>query len=85
MLESDDYGNHVRSDQATAKMIGIEGVPFFVLDRKYGVSGAQPVEVLSQALAQAWETRHEEPETREAAGCGGGCGNGACGSGACSA
>jgi predicted DsbA family dithiol-disulfide isomerase len=85
MLDSDDYGNHVRSDQATAKMIGIEGVPFFVLDRKYGVSGAQPVEVFSQALSEAWEHRHDEPEAREAAGCGGGCGNGACGSGACSA
>ncbi len=85
MLESDDYGNHVRSDQATAKMIGIEGVPFFVLDRKFGVSGAQPVEVFSQALTQAWERRGEEPEQREAAGCGGGCGNGSCGSGACSA
>lgn len=85
MLDSDDYGNHVRSDQATAKMIGIEGVPFFVLDRKYGLSGAQPVELFSQALQQAWDTRHEEPELREAAGCGGGCGNGACGSGACTA
>ncbi len=85
MLESDDYGNHVRSDQATAKMIGIEGVPFFVLDRKFGVSGAQPVEVFEQALAQAWERRGEEPEQRESAGCGGGCGNGSCGSGACSA
>jgi predicted DsbA family dithiol-disulfide isomerase len=85
MLDSDDYGNHVRSDQATAKMIGIEGVPFFVLDRKFGVSGAQPFEVFSQALAQAWERRDEEPELRESAGCGGGCGNGACGTGACSA
>ena len=85
MLASDDYGNHVRSDQATAKMIGVEGVPFFVLDRKFGVSGAQPVEVFSQALTQAWERRGEEPELRESAGCGGGCGNGACGTGACSA
>lgn len=85
MLESDEYGNHVRSDQATAKMIGIEGVPFFVLDRKFGVSGAQPVEVFSQALEQAWARQGEEPEQREAAGCGGGCGNGSCGSGACSA
>ncbi len=54
MLESDDYGNHVRSDEATAKMLGIESVPFFVLDRKYGVSGAQPVEVFTQALETAW-------------------------------
>jgi predicted DsbA family dithiol-disulfide isomerase len=84
MLESDDYGNHVRSDEATAKMLGIESVPFFVLDRKYGVSGAQPVEVFTQALDTAWATRHEVPEPVVAGGCGGGCGSGGCG-GACSA
>lgn len=85
MLESDDYGNHVRSDEATAKMLGIESVPFFVLDRKYGVSGAQPPEVFTQALQTAWETRHEVPEPVAAGGgCGGGCGAGGCG-GACSA
>ncbi|MER7072166.1 DsbA family oxidoreductase [Terrabacter sp. NPDC000476] len=85
MLESDDYGNHVRSDEATAKMLGIESVPFFVLDRKYGVSGAQPPEVFTQALRTAWETRHEVPEPVAAGGgCGGGCGAGGCG-GACSA
>ncbi|OFE15327.1 dithiol-disulfide isomerase [Humibacillus sp. DSM 29435] len=84
MLESDDYGNHVRSDQATATMLGITGVPFFVFDRKYGVSGAQPVDVLTQALETAWSTRHERPEPVAAsAGCGGGCGSNGCG-GACS-
>lgn len=83
-LESDDYGNHVRSDEATATMLGITGVPFFVFDRKYGVSGAQPVDVLAQALETAWSTRHERPEPVAAsAGCGGGCGSGGCG-GACS-
>ncbi|GAA3691884.1 protein disulfide isomerase FrnE [Terrabacter ginsenosidimutans] len=85
MLESDDYGNHVRSDEATAKMLGIESVPFFVLDRKYGVSGAQPVEVFAQALETAWEHRHEVPEPVAAGGgCGGGCGAGGCG-GVCGA
>jgi predicted DsbA family dithiol-disulfide isomerase len=85
MLDSDDYGNHVRSDEATAKMLGIESVPFFVLDRKYGVSGAQPVEVFSQALETAWTTRHEVPEpVAVGGGCGGGCGAGGCG-GVCSA
>ena len=84
MLESDDYGNHVRSDEATAKMLGIESVPFFVLDRKYGVSGAQPVEVFTQALDTAWSTRHEVPEPVAAGGCGGGCGAGGCG-GVCGA
>jgi predicted DsbA family dithiol-disulfide isomerase len=82
MLESDDYGNHVRSDQATAAMIGIQGVPYVVLDRKYGVSGAQPVPVFAQAVQQAWDTRHERPEPVPAGGgCGGGCGCGGCGCG----
>ena len=85
MLDSDDYGNHVRSDEATAKMLGIESVPFFVLDRKYGVSGAQPVEVFAQALETAWATRHEVPEpVAVGGGCGGGCGAGGCG-GVCGA
>lgn len=84
MLEGDEYGNHVRSDEATAQMIGVQGVPFFVFDRKYGVSGAQPVEVFTQALDQSWATRHEEPEPAMATGCGdGGCGNEACGGGVC--
>jgi len=38
-----------------AQRIGIQGVPFFVLDRRYGVSGAQPAEVLVQALEKACE------------------------------
>lgn len=85
MLESEDYGNHVRSDEATAKMLGIESVPFFVFDRKYGVSGAQPPEVFTQALETAWEHRHEVLEPVAAGGgCGGGCGAGGCG-GACGA
>ena len=38
-----------------AARLGIQGVPFFVLDRRYGVSGAQPAEVLLEALERAWE------------------------------
>lgn len=84
MLESDDYGNHVRSDEATAKMLGITSVPFFVLDRRYGVPGAQPTEVFEQALAQAWASKDEDREPAMAAGGCGGCGPGGCG-GVCSA
>ena len=40
-----------------AARIGIRGVPFFVLDRRYGVSGAQPSELLLQALDKAWGER----------------------------
>lgn len=57
MLESDDYGNHVRSDEATAKMLGVESVPFFVFDRKYGVSGAQPSEAFLDVLNTTWAER----------------------------
>jgi predicted DsbA family dithiol-disulfide isomerase len=53
VLESDKYLADVREDQATARMLGISGVPFFVLDRTFGVSGAQPAEVLLGALRQA--------------------------------
>jgi predicted DsbA family dithiol-disulfide isomerase len=48
------YADEVRADEEEAARLGATGVPFFVLDRKYGVSGAQPVEVFTQALTQAW-------------------------------
>lgn len=47
------YANEVRSDEATAKQLGITGVPFFVIDRKFAISGAQPTEVFINALNQA--------------------------------
>jgi predicted DsbA family dithiol-disulfide isomerase len=53
VLEGDTYADAVREDEALAHRIGIQGVPFFVLDRRYGVSGAQSAEVLVQALEQA--------------------------------
>jgi predicted DsbA family dithiol-disulfide isomerase len=53
MLESDRFAAEVRDDELTATRLGISGVPFFVLDRRLGVSGAQPVEVLLGALEQA--------------------------------
>jgi predicted DsbA family dithiol-disulfide isomerase len=52
-LDGDAYGDAVREDELLAQRIGIQGVPFFVLDRRLGVSGAQPAEVLVQALEQA--------------------------------
>ncbi|HST64863.1 MAG TPA: DsbA family oxidoreductase [Mycobacteriales bacterium] len=58
VLESDKYLADVREDQATASALGISGVPFFVLDRKFGVSGAQPAEVLLGALRQAYTAAH---------------------------
>jgi predicted DsbA family dithiol-disulfide isomerase len=54
VLQTDRFAEDVREDEVLASSLGIQGVPFFVLDRRYGVSGAQPPEVLLQALEQAW-------------------------------
>jgi len=56
-LESAEYLDDVRADQAQAVAYGIQGVPFFVIDGKYGVSGAQPAEAFSQILRQVWSER----------------------------
>ncbi|NHA67889.1 DsbA family oxidoreductase [Phycicoccus flavus] len=82
VLGSDDFGIDVRTDEALAGQIGITSVPMFVLDQKYGVTGAQPVEVLLQAVRQVWDLQGTEPEEVAGGGCGGGCCGGACGSGA---
>lgn len=58
VLASDAYLAAVREDQATARALGISGVPFFVVDRTYGVSGAQPADVLLDVLRQAWTAAH---------------------------
>jgi len=55
MLESGAYSDEVREDEARAAQFGITGVPFFLFDEKTAVSGAQTVEVFSEALQQAWE------------------------------
>lgn len=49
-LESDVYASDVDADIAQARSYGISGVPFFVIDGRYGVSGAQPPEVFAEAL-----------------------------------
>ena len=54
VLDSDQYGADVTADEQTATALGATGVPFFVIDRRYGISGAQPPEVIGQALSQAW-------------------------------
>ena len=55
VVTSDQYTADVDADIQQARLLGATGVPFFVLDRKYGVSGAQPAEVFAQALRQAAE------------------------------
>ena len=54
-LQGDAYADAVREDETLASRIGIQGVPFFVLGRRFGVSGAQPAELLLEALERSWE------------------------------
>jgi predicted DsbA family dithiol-disulfide isomerase len=55
VLDSKEYADAVWDDEVTAQRFGITGVPFTVIDRKYGISGAQPVELLVKALEEAYQ------------------------------
>ena len=54
VLAGSAFGEAVRADQAEARALGSSGVPFFVVNRRYGVSGAQPAELLLEVLERAW-------------------------------
>jgi predicted DsbA family dithiol-disulfide isomerase len=54
VLASNQFSEEVKKDINEAQQIGVRGVPFFVVDRKYGVSGAQPSEIFLETLTKAW-------------------------------
>jgi predicted DsbA family dithiol-disulfide isomerase len=60
VLDGDEFADGVRDDEREAAQLGISGVPFFVIDRRYGISGAQPRELILQALNQSWAERQEQ-------------------------
>lgn len=55
VLYSDDYSKEVKKDIQEANTIGVQGVPFFVFDNKYAISGAQPATAFLQTLEKVWE------------------------------
>ncbi len=65
-LESEEFLPAVRQDQAQARAYGIQGVPFFVVDGQYGISGAQPPAAFENVLRDLWSKRGES-ETEIAA------------------
>lgn len=75
MLKGNEYAIVVRGEEQEAAHLGVTGVPFYVIDRKYAVSGAQPSEVFLQALERAWqETQpltvlNEQGEVCDESGC----------------
>ncbi|KIL42694.1 DsbA family oxidoreductase [Jeotgalibacillus soli] len=60
VLGSDNYKEHVQNDVQEAGRIGISGVPFFVFQQKYAVSGAQPSEAFLQVLNKVWDEENEK-------------------------
>ncbi len=75
VLDSDAFADEVRADEAIAADLGVSGVPFFVIDRTYAVSGAQPADVLLRVLERAWTRGPARPVVMaggdETAGCDG--------------
>lgn len=57
VLGTEQYRDEVEADFAQARALGITGVPFFVLDMKYGISGAQPAAHFAEALTTAWQEK----------------------------
>ncbi|MFE5242244.1 MULTISPECIES: DsbA family oxidoreductase [unclassified Streptomyces] len=57
LADPEAYADDVRADEREAAELGANAVPFFVLDRRYGISGGQPAEVFAQALERAWQDR----------------------------
>ncbi len=53
-LAGDDAADDVLADLDEGRTVRVSGVPFFVLDRRFGVSGAQPTELFARALERAW-------------------------------
>ncbi|OCA87122.1 DsbA family oxidoreductase [Pseudobacillus wudalianchiensis] len=60
-LKENRLTEEVRADEAEARQIGVQGVPFFVFNNKYAVSGAQPVEAFAAALQKVWEEENDGP------------------------
>ena len=69
VLSSDRYAEDVRADEIQAARLGIHGVPYFVVGGKYGLSGAQPSDILKQAITDALTEENFDGMTCGADGC----------------
>lgn len=60
VLSGEEYADAVAADIDAAQDLGVSGVPFFVVDRRYAVSGAQPTEAFARLLDRAWADTHPQ-------------------------
>lgn len=61
LLAGDRFAGEVRDDERRAQVLGVTGVPFFAIDERYGISGAQSADHLFEALTAAWAERAPAP------------------------
>lgn len=68
VLSTDAFAREVRADEERAREIGIHGVPFFLINEEYGISGAQPAEVFTNLLARI-QNQSPDPRAKHGPGC----------------
>ncbi|MCL6574255.1 MAG: DsbA family oxidoreductase [Bacillus sp. (in: Bacteria)] len=61
LTDENAYASDVRQDEALAQQYGVRGVPYFVINQKYAISGAQPVQTFTGALQKAWQEETKSP------------------------
>lgn len=68
ILSGSHFSEDVRFDESEARQLGVQGVPFFVINRKYAISGAQPAEVFESTLQKVWEEENSHSPLQTLAG-----------------
>lgn len=65
VLENDKYSENIANDRAEGSIIGIQGVPFFIVNNKFTISGAQPSEVFLELLQQTWKEDYHSTKDKK--------------------
>lgn len=78
VVESNEFFPQIQIDQTEAAQIGIQGVPFFVLNNKYAISGAQPIEVFKEAIEKVAQEEGLKPSLQFVGGNGPTCTDDSC-------
>ena len=78
VLANDVFAAEVRAEESLALELGISAVPFFVIDRTFGIPGAQPPDVILGALERAWQKTAHPLESADTAAAAPGCDGDAC-------
>jgi len=78
ILNGNQFADEVEQDISEAQNLGVRGVPFFVLDNKYGISGAQPKAIFDQAISKAAEEAGLKPKLKMVGENGNACIDGSC-------